>query len=140
VSGGLVVRLLGRPQLERDGSLVASPRGHKSWAVLAYVALAELPVTRERLSSLLFSDAADPQGALRWTLAELRRALGAADVLRGDPLRLGPSAGIAVDVLILSAGQADVGFVRGELLEGICWRRVRCSSRGCWSSVAVWRG
>lgn len=100
------------------GSLVA-PRGRKSWAVLAYVALAELAVTRERLSSLLFSDAADPQGALRWTLAELPRALGAADVLRGDPLRLGPPARIAVDVLILSAGQADVGFVRGELLEGI---------------------
>jgi DNA-binding SARP family transcriptional activator len=87
--------------------------------VLAYLALAELPVTRERLSSLLFSDAADPQGALRWTLAELRRALGAADVLRGDPLRLGPSAGFEVDVLTVSAGQADVGVVRGELLEGI---------------------
>ena len=119
MSGGLVVRLLGRPQLEGDGSLLAPPRGRKSWAVLAYVALAELPVTRERLSSLLFSDAADPQGALRWTLAELRRALGAADVLRGDPLRLGPSAGFEVDVLTVSAGQADVGVVRAELLEGI---------------------
>jgi DNA-binding SARP family transcriptional activator len=103
VSGGLVVRLLGRPQLERDGLLLVPPRGRKSWAVLAYVALAELPVSRERLSSLLFSDAADPQGALRWTLAELRRALVAADVLRGDPLRLGSPAGIAVDVLMVSA-------------------------------------
>jgi DNA-binding SARP family transcriptional activator len=119
VSGGLVVRLLGRPQLERDGSLLAPPRGRKSWAVFAYLALAELPVTRERLSSLLFSDAADPQGALRWTLAELRRALGAADLLRGDPLRLDPPAGTEVDVLSVSAGQADVGLVRGELLEGI---------------------
>jgi DNA-binding SARP family transcriptional activator len=99
----LVVRLLGRPQLERDGLLLVPPRGRKSWAVLAYVALAELPVSRERLSSLLFSDAADPQGALRWTLAELRRALVAADVLRGDPLRLGSPAGIAVDVLMVSA-------------------------------------
>lgn len=119
MSEGLVVRLLGRPQLERDGLLLAPPRGRKSWAVLAYVALAELPVSRERLSALLFSDAADPQGALRWTLAELRRALVAADLLRGDPLRLGFPAGIAVDVLMVSAGQADVGSVRGELLEGI---------------------
>ena len=98
---------------------VVPPRGRKSWAVLAYVALAELPVSRERLASFLFSDAADPQGALRWTLAELRRALGAADVLRGDPVRWGSPTGIAVDVLMVSAGQADVGFVRGELLEGI---------------------
>lgn len=113
------MRLLGPPQLERDGSVLASPRGRKSWAVLAYVALAELPVSRERLCSLLFSDAADPQGALRWTLAELRRALSAEDLLRGDPLQLRPSAQIVVDVLIVSAGQADAEFVRGELLEGI---------------------
>lgn len=68
---------------------------------------------------MLFSDAADPQGALRWTLAELRRALGAPDALRGDPVRLGLHAGIVVDALIVSAGQAGVEFVRGELLEGI---------------------
>jgi DNA-binding SARP family transcriptional activator len=57
------------------------------------VALAELPVIRERLASLLFADAADPLGALRWTLAELRRAPGAPDALRGDPVRLGLPSG-----------------------------------------------
>jgi DNA-binding SARP family transcriptional activator len=119
VSDELVVRLLGRPQLERGGLPVASPRGRKSWAVLAYVTLAELPVSRERLSALLFSDAADPQGALRWSLAELRRALGAGAALRGDPVRLDLPAGITVDVLLVSAGESDVGFVRGGLLEGI---------------------
>jgi hypothetical protein len=41
------------------------------------------------------------------------------DVLRRDPLRLGPPAGIAVDVRMVSAGQADVGVVRAEVLEGI---------------------
>ena len=119
MSEGLVVRLMGRPQLERDGGCIAAPRGRKSWAVLVYVALAELPVTRERLSSLLFADAADPQGALRWTLAELRRALGARDALRGDPVQLGLPAGSVVDALVLSHGQGDAGFVRGGLLEGI---------------------
>jgi DNA-binding SARP family transcriptional activator len=113
------VRLMGRPQLERDGACVAPPRGRKSWAVLAYVALAELPVIRERLASLLFANAADLLGALRWTLAELRRAPGAPDALRGDPVRLGLPAGIVVDALMLSRGTGDVGFVRGELLEGI---------------------
>jgi DNA-binding SARP family transcriptional activator len=114
-----VVRLLGRPQLERDGAVVVAPRGRKSWAVLAYVALADLSVSRARLSSLLFSDAGDPAAALRWTLAELRRALGARNALRGDPIRLGLPAGTIVDAMAVSAGQADAGFVRGELLEGI---------------------
>lgn len=68
---------------------------------------------------MLFSDAADPHGALRWTLAELRRALGTPDALRSDPVRLGLPAGIVVDALVVSAGQADPGLVRGELLEGI---------------------
>jgi DNA-binding SARP family transcriptional activator len=67
----LVIRLLGPPGIERDGGVVAPPRGHKAWAVLAYVVLAERPVPRTRLEQLLFADAADPRGALRWTLAEV---------------------------------------------------------------------
>ncbi|MHB8240937.1 MAG: tetratricopeptide repeat protein [Solirubrobacteraceae bacterium] len=115
----LVVRLMGPPQLERDGARVAPPRGRKSWAVLAYVALAELPVSRQRLASLLFADAADPLGALRWTLAELRRTLGSADVLRDDPVRAQLPASIAIDAVVLSEGLGDCASVRGELLEGI---------------------
>ena len=119
MNSGVVVRLIGRPQIERGGECVVLPRGRKSWAVLAYVALAELPVTRERLASLLFADAADPLGALRWTLAELRRSLGATDSLRGDPLRLDLPAGLVVDALELGRGRAKPEFVRGGLLEGI---------------------
>ena len=119
VSSVVVARLTGRPLIERGEGRVAMPRGRKSWAVLAYVALAEVPVTRERLASLLFSDAADPLGALRWTLAELRRSLGANGVLRGDPVRLDLPAGFVLDVLELGRGQAEPGLVRGELLEGM---------------------
>jgi DNA-binding SARP family transcriptional activator len=115
----LVIRLLGPSEIERDGVVVASPRGHKAWAVLAYVALSERPVSRMRLAELVFGDADDPRGALRWTLAELRRALGAAGALRGDPLELGLPAGAAVDVLALTGGEADPARVRGELLEGV---------------------
>ena len=57
--------------------------------MLAYLALAERPVARTRLAGLIFGDADDPRGALRWTLAQLRRALGVADALGGDPLELG---------------------------------------------------
>src|SRR5437763_7202371 len=58
----VLVRLLGRPQIEREGDGVAAPRGRKSWAVWAYLVLAELPVPPDRLASWLFADADDPLG------------------------------------------------------------------------------
>ena len=97
----LVIRLLGPPEIERDGVIVAPPRGHKAWAVLAYVVLAERPVARTRLAGLVFGDAEDPRGALRWTLAQLRRALAVPGALHGDPLELELPAGTAVDALCL---------------------------------------
>jgi DNA-binding SARP family transcriptional activator len=113
----LTIRLLGRPEIERDGVLAASPRGHKSWAVLAYLLLSEGRVGRAQLADLIFSDADDPLGALRWTLAQLRRALG--DTLSGDPLELGLPPDTEVDVLALLAGEADPALARGDLLEGV---------------------
>lgn len=82
----LTIRLLGPPAILRDGRPVRSPRGRKAWAVLSYVLLAERPPSRTHLAELLFSDADDPLGALRWSLAELRRALGVSGVLSGDPV------------------------------------------------------
>jgi DNA-binding SARP family transcriptional activator len=115
----LVIRLLGPPEIERDGSVVPPPRGHKAWAVLAYVVLAERPVMRTWLAELVFGDAEDPRGALRWALAQLRRALELPDGLRGDPLQLGLPAGATVDALRLAGGDADPSLARGELLDGI---------------------
>ena len=97
----LVIRLLGPPEIERDSAVVASPRGHKAWAVLAYVVLAERPVGRNELARLVFGAADDPRGALRWTLAELRRALALPGALRGDPLELALTPGAARDALWL---------------------------------------
>src|SRR5215207_502568 len=115
----LVIRLLGRPEIERDGVVTAGPRGHKAWAVLAFLILTERPVARARLAGLVFGDADDPLGALRWTLAQLRRALGVPGALRADPLELGLPAGTVVDVIALSSGDPDPGLARGELLEGV---------------------
>jgi DNA-binding SARP family transcriptional activator len=115
----LVIRLLGPPEIERDGVVVVPPRGRKAWAVLAHVVLSERPVARTGLAALVFGGADDPRGALRWTLAELRRALGVAGALRGDPLEPHLPAGAAVDVLSLVSGEPDPALVRGELLEGI---------------------
>lgn len=118
----LRIRLLGPPALERDGRPVRSPRGRKAWALLSYVLLAERPPSRERLAALLFGDADDPLGALRWTLAELRRALGVPDLLGGDPVvtRLGDD--VAVDVHLVTRGTPDPAALLdlgGELLEGL---------------------
>jgi DNA-binding SARP family transcriptional activator len=86
--------------------------------VLAHLALSGRPAGRERLASLLFADADDPLGALRWNLAELRRVLGLSEVLRGDPPRLELPAGWVVDVGLLEGYRPDPDMVRGELLEG----------------------
>jgi DNA-binding SARP family transcriptional activator len=108
----VAIRLLGKPEIERDGVLLASPRGRKTWALLAYLLLSERPPPRTRAASLLFSEADDPLGALRWTLADLRRMLGGPDVVQGDPIELRLPAGAAVDV-------RDAALPEGELLEGM---------------------
>ncbi|WP_432937589.1 BTAD domain-containing putative transcriptional regulator [Kribbella sp. CA-253562] len=115
------IRLLGRPSIEYDGVPVRPPRGRKSWALLGYVLLAERPPARKRLAELLFADAEDPLGALRWTLAELRRALGVREALSGDPVMVSLAGVMAVDVLqVLNAPDPEqLLAVDGELLEGV---------------------
>lgn len=116
----LTIRLLGSPALLRDGRQVRSPRGRKTWALLGYVLLAERPPARRRLAEPLFDEADDPLGAFRWSLAELRRALGLPDAFTGDPLTPELGAGAHVDVLSIDdpdpAGLLDLD---GELLDGL---------------------
>jgi len=117
----VVIRLLGKPLIERDGVVVRPPRGRKTWALLAYLLLCERPPSRSRLASLLFSEADDPLGALRWTLGDLRRTLNAADIAAGDPLELRLPAGASVDVTTLTDPGDEMSFTLpdGELLEGM---------------------
>jgi DNA-binding SARP family transcriptional activator len=102
LSAGVTVHLLGRPRIEVDGTDGYRFRSRKSWALLAFLLLAERPPTRSGLASLLFGEADDPLRALRWCLAEVRRGLGPGAVLDGDPvqLRLPPAASVDVDVLV----------------------------------------
>ena len=106
----LSIHLLGRPRVERDGVAVPGPRGHKAWGVLAYLVLAERPPSRDELASLLFAEADDPQGALRWNLSALRRLLPGA-TLEGDPVVLSLAPGTVVDVRDAPVGR--------ELLQGM---------------------
>ena len=116
------IRLLGPPRIESAGTPLRQPRGRKAWAVLAYLALQPDGAGRARTATLLFPDAEDPLGALRWNLSELRRTLGA-DSVCGDPLRLVLPAGWHCDVLAVlhPAGDADPRTFDGQLLEGLAF-------------------
>ncbi|HZV75955.1 MAG TPA: BTAD domain-containing putative transcriptional regulator [Conexibacter sp.] len=105
------IRLLGVPAIVRDGVPAPPPRGRKAWALLTYLLLSERPASRRQLAELLFAGAADPLGALRWNLAQLRRALGPAAALQGDPVELVLAAGVVVDV-------RETDPAEGVLLEG----------------------
>jgi DNA-binding SARP family transcriptional activator len=119
----LDIRLLGSPQIMRDGKPV-SVRGRKAWALLALLLLTSQPPSRARLAGLLFADADDPLGALRWTLSQLRRALGDETQVGGDPVRLrhGPSVVVDVDAVqsaVPPGRPLPWSELPGELLEGV---------------------
>ena len=98
----LHIRLLGRPRAEFDGRPMPGPRGRKTWALLAVLLLADQPSSRRSLANLLFPDADDPLGALRWTLSQLRGALRGHVTMGGDPvvIDVGPSCRVDVTELL----------------------------------------
>jgi DNA-binding SARP family transcriptional activator len=120
---GLALHLLGRPWAERDGTGLPQPRGRKAWALLCYLALTSRPVAREQLASLLFAEADDPLGALRWNLAELRRLLGQGDALKGSRVALSLPPGTYLDVRVLTSeswlAASQVPGLGQELLAGV---------------------
>jgi DNA-binding SARP family transcriptional activator len=133
----LNIRLLGSPSIDRDRMPIAPPRGAKSWGLLAYVLLTERPPARQQLAELFFADADDPLGALRWTLSELRRAVGPAVSLTGDPLMARLNGEVTVDVRLLRDNAADPDALLqagGVLLDGVRLRA--CAEFESWLVVA----
>jgi DNA-binding SARP family transcriptional activator len=124
--GTLSIRLLGRPGIEGPDGTAYRLRSRKSWALLAYLLLSEVAPTRSQLVGLLFSEADDPLRALRWSLAEIRRGLGGAATLGGDPVVLGLPEGAVVDVIVLTrsawADAVEVAGLDAELLDGVAPR------------------
>ena len=112
--------------MERGGVPVEAPRGKKAWGLLAYLVRTPLAPSRAALANLLFPEADDPLGTLRWSLSELRRSLGEGGDVGGDPLRLTLPTGTLVDTDVLSRGSwtealALPGLGR-ELLDGLTFR------------------
>jgi DNA-binding SARP family transcriptional activator len=119
----LAIRLLGAPTVEHDGVQRPAPRGHKPWALLGLLLLSNAPMSRARLAALLFGDADDPLGSLRWNLAELRRLLGPEARIGGDPVQLELPLDAWIDVRTVVAGTSaeavEIPGLDRELLEGI---------------------
>src|SRR5512138_4007419 len=76
----LVIRLLGPVQISRDDEPIQI-RGYQSVALLAYLLVTGKTHTRQHLVDLLFDGSEDPRANLRWTLSELRRAIGSSYIV-----------------------------------------------------------
>jgi DNA-binding SARP family transcriptional activator/TolB-like protein len=128
------VLLLGPLQVIRNGVQSPLPRSRKVRGLLAYLAIAPRPVTRERLCRLFWDVADDPKSELRWCLSKLRRLVDGPTTTRliADREQVWIDAGsLDIDALALaeSAPAALVGgsredlqsqraLFRGEFLEG----------------------
>ncbi|UCC87925.1 MAG: hypothetical protein JSV81_01130, partial [Anaerolineales bacterium] len=116
----LAVRLLGQVQIRRDDQPITM-RGYKPLALLAYLLVAGKAHTRQHLVDLLFDGPDDPKASLRWTLSELRRAIGADYILADrQEIAFNFEADYWLDVTAFEAGQIDL--YRGEFLEGLTAR------------------
>jgi DNA-binding SARP family transcriptional activator len=93
--------------------------------MLAYLLVTDSAPSRGWLAELLFSDADDPLGAVRWNLSQLRRLLGSDVAIGGEPLRLRLPHGTFVDISTLTTGtwhQAlSVPGLGHDLLEGMAF-------------------
>lgn len=118
----LSVSLLGPPRIDHGSLAAEKPKGKKLWGLLTYLILSDGPHTRPHLAQLLFANADDPLGALRWNLAQLRRVLLLPDSLRGNQVGLSFGPHTMIDVKVLTSGTwmeaARLRDLGSELLEG----------------------
>jgi DNA-binding SARP family transcriptional activator len=125
LDGVLQARLLGALEVTLDRKVIDSPASQRPWAVFAYLALADGPVSRSDLASRFWPDVLDrsARASLRSALWALRRDLGDRVVVEGD--RIGLSLDDAwVDMREFERLSAvdppgALELCRGELLEGL---------------------
>ena len=117
------LRLLGPVRLSRAGVQVQLPPSRKVRALMAYLAVAPHPVSRERLCDLFWETPFDPRGELRWCLSKLRALLdgpGRARVVAADERVWLDLDGCDVDVLrLLRAGAAGLAGLSDDELSAL---------------------
>ena len=131
---GLEISLLGPPRVRRAGQPVTFDT-RKATALLAHLALAERPRSRESLCALLWpgQDLEHARGALRRTLSALRKSVGEEWIdAAGDSVALADAGELELDVqrfrslagdrASLDELAAAVDLFGGELLEGFALR------------------
>jgi DNA-binding SARP family transcriptional activator len=62
-------------RIERGGVALELPQSNKTMALLAYLLWSPRPHRRTQLAAMLWCDADDPRGGLRWSLSKLRSLL-----------------------------------------------------------------
>jgi len=129
------VLLLGPLQVIRSGAQLPLPPSRKVRALLAYLAIAPRPVTREKLCDLFWDVADDPRRELRWCLSKLRPLVDAPATtrlvadhaqVRIDTNSLDIDAVVVADraQMTLTGGSPDDlqslrALFRGDFLEGL---------------------
>jgi tetratricopeptide (TPR) repeat protein len=124
--------MLGTLSVSHEDRALELPPSRKVRALLAYLALAPRAVPRHRLCRLLWDNASDPRGELRWSLSKLRGVVGASRIASSkDSIRLDLSDSFVDALEVQRAAQAGIGTLTaarkrellalfdGEFLEGL---------------------
>ena len=124
--------MLGTLSVSHADRALELPPSRKVRALLAYLALAPRAVPRHRLCRMLWDNASDPRGELRWSLSKLRGVVGASRIASSeDSIRLDLSDSFIDALEVQRAAQAGIGTLTaartrellalfdGEFLEGL---------------------
>ncbi len=119
---------LGQPLIRRGTQDVTTILRRKTRALLAYLALAEQPLTRLTLSHLFCQESDDPIRSLRWHLSAIRRQVAPELLLTsGETVQLNRE-NVWLDVAEFAAALATplspqtetiLNLYRGEFLAGL---------------------
>lgn len=111
----LRARLLGALEVELNGTAIDSAATQRPWALFAYLALEDRPVSRRELATTFWPDVLDQsaRASLRSALWSLRRQIGDALVVDGDHVQLRD-----LEWVDVRDGETSE-LCRGELLEGV---------------------
>ena len=129
------VLLLGPFHVIRKGAHSPEPPSRKVRALLAYLAMAPRPVTREKLCELFWDVADDPRSELRWCLSKLRPLVDCSTTKRliADRKQVSlDTSSLDVDALIVARNaqktltspspndlRSLLALFRGDFLEGL---------------------